>query len=353
MHAPELSVVVPAYNEAAGIAATVGVAARRRSKRQGLSHEVLVVDNASADGTAGGGRGARRRARARAAQPAQPRQGRLDAARHARGRAARCGCTATRTAAPSLPALGRACSSWIERRRRGRRLAARRGRRRRPPAAACAGASRAAPSWPVPARAPRADARPVLRLQALARRGRRGRLPRARALDGWVFDAETLAMARALGLPDRRGRDPVGGPGGLAALDAARDRARDARAARRRAGASRAIAAAPAAPGCRARQVAPTAGRDAARRLDRCRGGACWRRWPRWRSRCSPGCCCKVWLRGGVVTGADGFLVADPMQYLDWARQAGEHVADRQPARPRADGAARVPAPGAAALGLL
>jgi hypothetical protein len=33
----------------------------------------------------------------------------------------------------------------------------------------------------------------------------------------------------------------------------------------------------------------------------------------------------KVWLRGGVVTGADGYLVADPMQYLDWARQAGEH----------------------------
>jgi hypothetical protein len=33
----------------------------------------------------------------------------------------------------------------------------------------------------------------------------------------------------------------------------------------------------------------------------------------------------KVWLRGGVVTGSDGFLVADPLQYLDWARQAGEH----------------------------
>jgi hypothetical protein len=33
----------------------------------------------------------------------------------------------------------------------------------------------------------------------------------------------------------------------------------------------------------------------------------------------------KVWLHGGVVTGADGFLVADPMQYLDWSRQAGEH----------------------------
>jgi hypothetical protein len=34
----------------------------------------------------------------------------------------------------------------------------------------------------------------------------------------------------------------------------------------------------------------------------------------------------RVWLRGGLVTGADGFLVADPMQYLDWARQAGEHA---------------------------
>jgi hypothetical protein len=33
----------------------------------------------------------------------------------------------------------------------------------------------------------------------------------------------------------------------------------------------------------------------------------------------------RVWLRGGVVTGADGFLVADPLQYLDWSRQAGEH----------------------------
>ena len=49
----------------------------------------------------------------------------------------------------------------------------------------------------------------------------------------------------------------------------------------------------------------------------------------------------RVWLQGGLVTGADGFLVADPMQYLDWARQAGEHVADRatattsRPARAR------------------
>ena len=34
----------------------------------------------------------------------------------------------------------------------------------------------------------------------------------------------------------------------------------------------------------------------------------------------------RAWIRGDLVTGADGFLVADPMQYLDWARQAGEHV---------------------------
>jgi hypothetical protein len=30
-------------------------------------------------------------------------------------------------------------------------------------------------------------------------------------------------------------------------------------------------------------------------------------------------------LQGGVISGADGYLVADPMQYLAWARQAGEH----------------------------
>ena len=35
----------------------------------------------------------------------------------------------------------------------------------------------------------------------------------------------------------------------------------------------------------------------------------------------------RVWTRGGVVTGADGFLVADPMQYLTWLRDASDHVA--------------------------
>lgn len=35
----------------------------------------------------------------------------------------------------------------------------------------------------------------------------------------------------------------------------------------------------------------------------------------------------RVWTKGGLVTGADGFLVADPMQYLTWLREASEHLA--------------------------
>jgi hypothetical protein len=35
----------------------------------------------------------------------------------------------------------------------------------------------------------------------------------------------------------------------------------------------------------------------------------------------------RVWMRGGVVTGGDGFLVVDPLQYLNWLRQAGSHLA--------------------------
>jgi hypothetical protein len=35
----------------------------------------------------------------------------------------------------------------------------------------------------------------------------------------------------------------------------------------------------------------------------------------------------RVWTQGGVVTGGDGFLVADPLQYLTWLREASEHVA--------------------------
>ncbi len=32
----------------------------------------------------------------------------------------------------------------------------------------------------------------------------------------------------------------------------------------------------------------------------------------------------RVWTQGGVITGADGFFVVDPMQYVNWLRQSGE-----------------------------
>lgn len=35
----------------------------------------------------------------------------------------------------------------------------------------------------------------------------------------------------------------------------------------------------------------------------------------------------RVWTKGGIVTGGDGFLVVDQLQYLNWLRQAGEHGA--------------------------
>ncbi|MFL5887105.1 MAG: hypothetical protein ACJ77M_18705, partial [Thermoleophilaceae bacterium] len=35
----------------------------------------------------------------------------------------------------------------------------------------------------------------------------------------------------------------------------------------------------------------------------------------------------RVWTKGGIVTGSDGFLVVDQLQYLNWLRQAGEHLA--------------------------
>lgn len=50
MSAPWLSVVIPAYNERDGIAAAVG-AARDHLERLGRPYELIVVDNASEDGT--------------------------------------------------------------------------------------------------------------------------------------------------------------------------------------------------------------------------------------------------------------------------------------------------------------
>ena len=34
----------------------------------------------------------------------------------------------------------------------------------------------------------------------------------------------------------------------------------------------------------------------------------------------------RVWSKGGLVTGSDGFLVVDQLQYLNWLRQASDHV---------------------------
>src|SRR5215207_2424491 len=51
MAAPALSVVVPAYNEIAGIAGTLS-SLHATVDRLGMTHEILVVDNASSDGTA-------------------------------------------------------------------------------------------------------------------------------------------------------------------------------------------------------------------------------------------------------------------------------------------------------------
>ncbi|MEA2474628.1 MAG: hypothetical protein QOE06_2543 [Thermoleophilaceae bacterium] len=34
----------------------------------------------------------------------------------------------------------------------------------------------------------------------------------------------------------------------------------------------------------------------------------------------------RVWTKGGVVTGSDGLLVTDQLQYLNWLRQAGDHL---------------------------
>jgi hypothetical protein len=47
----------------------------------------------------------------------------------------------------------------------------------------------------------------------------------------------------------------------------------------------------------------------------------------------------RVWLRGGLVTGADGYVPIDQFQHLAWLREAGEHITagnrfDLAPGRP-------------------
>ena len=92
-------------------------------------------------------------------------------------RAGSCGCTATPTAVRRCDALGRMLE-LSGRLRRRRRLAAGRGRGGRAAPAAAAPDRGAQLRAALPRGAARAHARPVLRLQAVARGGRRGGLPR-------------------------------------------------------------------------------------------------------------------------------------------------------------------------------
>ena len=214
---PDLSVVVPAYQERAGIAATLRAL---HAALDGLAstHEVLVVDNASPDGTADeverldDPRVRVLRNPRNLGKGASVRRGMLEATG-----ALRLHCDAD--CAPSLAALPRMLALAERVRRRGR-LAARGRRRRRPPPARAAPDLRPFVRDPVPARAARAHARPVLRLQALAGRGGRGRLPldRADRLDVRRRDARDGAGAR---VQPHRDRDPVDRPARLAAVDAA------------------------------------------------------------------------------------------------------------------------------------
>jgi dolichyl-phosphate beta-glucosyltransferase len=195
MAAPALSVVVPAYNEAAGIAATLR-SLRATLDGLGIEHEILVVDNASTDGTADivaalGDPAVRVLRNARnLGKGASLRRGMLEA-----DGVLRLHCDAD--CGPSTRALGRmlALSERFD----------------------VVVGSRLAPGADVGRRQPvrrRIAGRSFgLLCRALLREPTRDlfcgfklwRAPaaeaayRATALTGWTFDAETLAMARALG----------------------------------------------------------------------------------------------------------------------------------------------------------
>lgn len=195
MPAPELSVVVPAYNEARGIAGTLG-ALDRVLGELGVPHELLVVDNASADGTAaaaaGSGLASVRVLRnpANQGKGASVRRGMLEARAPLRLHCdADCG--------PSVDALGR----MLELAGRydvvvGSRLApgADVGRRQ-PVRRRIAGRS-----FGLLCRALlREPTRDLFCGFKLWRAGAAEATFRATRLTGWTFDAEALAMARALG----------------------------------------------------------------------------------------------------------------------------------------------------------
>ncbi len=195
MRAPQLSAVVPAYNEAAGIAATVH-ALLAELERQRLTHDVIVVDNASTDGTVaavealGDERVRVLRNPRNLGKGASLRRGMLEA-----GGALRLHCDAD--CASSLPALGRLLARVEHadvvvgsRLAEGAQVGRRQPIRRRIAGRAFVGLCRRALDEPT------RDLFCGFKLwRAEAAEAAFG----ASGLDGWVFDAETLALARALG----------------------------------------------------------------------------------------------------------------------------------------------------------
>jgi dolichyl-phosphate beta-glucosyltransferase len=195
MQAVQLSAIVPAYNEERGVAGTIR-SLLAALERTGLEHEVLVVDNASADGTVaaveaiGDARVRLLRNERNLGKGGSMRRGMLEA----RG-ALRLHCDAD--CAASLPALGR----MLERIEHadvvvGSRLAdgatvgRRQPLRRRIAGRTFVGLCRAVLREPT---------RDLFCGFKLWRAEAAAAAYRASRLDGWVFDAETLALARALG----------------------------------------------------------------------------------------------------------------------------------------------------------
>ena len=160
-------------------------------------------------------------------------------------------------------------------------------------------------------------------------------------LDGWTYDAEAIALARAVGYGVTRDRDHLDRPRRLAAVDGTRARAGRARAAagsracpgrggsrgRARAdelggpGPARVSTAAVAAPGAARRGRLLSIPRPSGWDLLVLAALALLALAP------LTGLLLRVWSRGGVITGGDGFLVADPLQYLTWLRQSSTHGA--------------------------
>jgi dolichyl-phosphate beta-glucosyltransferase len=195
MHVPRLSVVVPAYNEAAMIGTTVR-SLLAELERFGLEHEVIVVDNASEDGTVaaveavGDPRVRVLRNPRNLGKGGSMRRGMLEATGELRLH-----CDAD--CAASLPALGELLSG-IEhadvvvgsRLAPGADVGRRQPVRRRVAGRAFVGLCRVALDEPT---------RDLFCGFKLWRADAAEAAYRASRLDGWVFDAETLALARAFG----------------------------------------------------------------------------------------------------------------------------------------------------------